>query len=430
MPSARLARQIPALSLPILRHDQAAIALHPARIKILTMGRRWGKTMLGLVLVLNCARNGGRVAWVVPVYRNGNALWRAAKAAVGSLKRAGLVRVNENERLIEFPRQGGFLAVYSADNGDALRGEWFNLVVLDEAARIAEDVYTDVIQPTLADAQGDLVLISTPKGRNWFWREWQRGIQDGVQIASFTAPTAANPNPRIKQAAVLAQGRVPESTYRQEWLAEFVDQAAAVWLRGWVTRYDATDPALPRLAIGRWLSYDTAFKDSDTSAYTACVVGDLLPDYRLPLRHVWRDRLLFPSLVDRIRADVQQWDADGKLRGVLIEDKASGTSAYQTLMAQGDDRLRRLLVPFMPHGSKEQRFDQAGVWVKNGSVLLPHPSPVVPWLLAFEAEVFEEGDFKDQRDATAQLVLYLEHLLAEGFAARGRTTEEPETLAV
>jgi hypothetical protein len=53
----------------------------------------------------------------------------------------------------------------------------------------------------------------------------------------------------------------------------------------------------------------------------------------------------------------------------------------------------------------------------------------VPWLLPFESEVFEEGDFKDQRDATAQLVLYLEHYLAAGFQGRGRTVPESEALA-
>src|SRR5689334_11939507 len=102
------------------------------------MGRRWGKTVLGSALSLATASQGGRVAWVVPSYRNGRPLWRAAETAVGNLKRDGLVDVNRSERTIEFSNGGG-LGIYSADSPDSMRGEAFHLVVEDEAARIPPD---------------------------------------------------------------------------------------------------------------------------------------------------------------------------------------------------------------------------------------------------------------------------------------------------
>jgi hypothetical protein len=40
------------------------------------------------------------------------------------------------------------------------------------------------------------------------------------------------------------------------------------------------------------------------------------------------------------------------------------------------------------------------------------------WLSTFESEVFEEDEFMDQRDATAQLILWKEPFLAEGWRAR------------
>lgn len=172
---------------------------------------------------------GGKVGWFVPTYRNGRPLWRWAEAAVAPLRKAGVVSVNRSERMIEFAN-GGFLGIYSTDNPDSARGESLHLAVLDEAARIPEEVWTDAIQPTLADFGGDAILISTPKGRNWFWLEWQRG-QDGGgdSIASWRAPSRDNPNPRIRQAADLARDRVPDRTYRQEWLAEFVDDGGGVF---------------------------------------------------------------------------------------------------------------------------------------------------------------------------------------------------------
>lgn len=85
------------------------------------------------------------------------------------------------------------------DNCDAMRGEAFDLVV-DEAAKLSEMAWTDAIVPTLADHSGKAVLISTPRGRNWFWRWWMQG-QDVTQerVRSFTAPSSANPLPSIRR---------------------------------------------------------------------------------------------------------------------------------------------------------------------------------------------------------------------------------------
>ena len=132
------------------------------------------------------------------------------------------MNLSKADRTIETQR-GGFLGLYSADNIDSIRGEAFHVAVVDEAGFIPEDAVADVIIPTLADYDGDLVLIGTPKGKNWFWHEWLRGQSGGSDIKSWQAPTSDNPNPNIQRAAKLAKERVSENSYRQEWLAEFLD---------------------------------------------------------------------------------------------------------------------------------------------------------------------------------------------------------------
>lgn len=135
------------------------------------------------------------------------------------------VSVNKTEREVRFPG-GGSLTLYSADNIAGILGNAFHLVVLDEAARIGEDAWGEAIQPTLADYDGDAILISTPKGRNWFWREWVKAKADGKYAAAWQAPTTDNPSPNIRKAAQMAKDRVSERTYRQEWLAEFVEDGS------------------------------------------------------------------------------------------------------------------------------------------------------------------------------------------------------------
>lgn len=213
------------MDLPRLRADQFQIATHPAKTKVLSMGRRWGKTVLGGTVCGNALAQHGRVAWIAPTYKNTRPMWRWLLLATLGDVRGKRMKVSRAERTITTNR-GGFLGIYSGDNIDSIRGEAFHLIVIDEAARIPETAWSDAIMPTLADYGGDAILISTPKGKNWFYHEWLRGIERGNEIACWTSPTSANPNPNIRRAFQLAKERVPADTYKQEWLAEFVDAGA------------------------------------------------------------------------------------------------------------------------------------------------------------------------------------------------------------
>lgn len=190
-------------------------------------GTTLGKTVMGGSLALANAALGAAVAWVSPTYRNSRPLWRFTERAVGDLPD---VKPNRSERIIEFP-SGGWLGVYTADNDAGIRGEAFNLVIVDEAAQVSETTYSDVILPTLADRNGRCLLISTPKGKNWYWQEWIKAQADGEDMAAFTAPSSANPLPAIRKAAAMARERVSDRTYRQEWLAEFIDDGGSVFRR-------------------------------------------------------------------------------------------------------------------------------------------------------------------------------------------------------
>lgn len=211
-----------ALALPKLRNDQAAIISHPAKVKVLPMGRRWGKTVLGGVVEMNVLRQHGRAAWIVPTYKNGRSLWRWVSDVCKPLEQAGHMSISKSERVIT-THAGGFFAMYSAENIDSIRSEAFNLVVGDEAAKIDGDGWNDAVRPTLADADGDEILISTPKGKNWFYYEYLKGQAQNDGYMSWTAPTKANPIETIRRAYELAKTRVPERTFRQEWEAQFVE---------------------------------------------------------------------------------------------------------------------------------------------------------------------------------------------------------------
>jgi predicted phage terminase large subunit-like protein len=215
----------------------------------------------------------------------------------------------------------------------------------------------------------------------------------------------------------------PETVWETTYQGNPTPPAGTVFRREWwreSNRYDAADRSHLAQCVARWISWDTGLKDADGNAYTAGVVGELWPDYRMAVREIYRERLQFPDLPPKIEWLARKHNADGKLRGVIIEDKASGISAYQTLRASANDWLADILIAFEPNGDKIVRANQAAVWCKNGCVLLPWPGMSVPWLVDFEDELFNfpGSSFMDQVDAFDQLILYTENLLAEGWRAR------------
>lgn len=209
--------------LPKLRTDQARIAKHPAKIKCLAMGRRWGKTVLGGAISGITLAQHGKVAWIAPTYKNTRPMWRWLLQATAEDVKARRMAVSKSDKTIS-TLNGGLLGIYSGDNIDSIRGEAFHVVIVDEASRITQEAYQDAIMPTLADYDGDTILISTPRGKNWFYHEWLAGNDPlNRHSQSWQAPTSDNPNPNIRKAFERVRTLVPESTYREEWLAEFVD---------------------------------------------------------------------------------------------------------------------------------------------------------------------------------------------------------------
>jgi hypothetical protein len=194
------------------------------------------------------------------------------------------------------------------------------------------------------------------------------------------------------------------------------------WWEDGRNRYRPDDPGYPTNVVARYLSYDTAEGKSETSgARTSCTVWELSTDYRVHLRHARAGRPSFPELPGQVEGMARHWNSDGRLRGVLIEDKSSGVQVIQTLLAAAPDWLRSLIVPIAPRVSKETRGEQAAVWCRNNCVLLPWPSEETPWLFDFEMELYDfpTGELMDQVDSATQLIIYLEHFLAEGWQARG-----------
>lgn len=362
------------LALPRLRDDQARIAKHPAKVKVLACGRRWGKTVMGGRCVMEVLVRHGRVAWIAPSYKNTRPLWRWATNAAAPAVKAGQMRVNQSERTIETNR-GGMLAIYSGDNIDSIRGEAFNLAVLDEAAMLGDTAWTDAIMPTLADYDGDAILISTPKGHNWFFQEFVKAQGDGADSMAFTAPSSANPLPTIRHAYDMARERVSTRTFRQEWDAEFVEDGGVFRrIREAATATAQTGALAGHLYIlgadwGR-TNDATVLTVVDATTREVCYVDRMLDtDYRLQ--------------TSRLRALSERFN----VAQIVAETNSMGGPLVEQLLGEG--------LPVMgfttTNASKAMIIDALALAFERDELRILNDAQLIAELQAYEAERLPGG---------------------------------------
>ena len=214
------------LILPILHEGQQVIVDEARRFNVLACGRRFGKTMLGVDLLVDKAIDGCLVGWFSPTYRMLNEVWKAIHETTRPLHS----RVSLQEHRIELIT-GGVIDCWSLDAYDSVRGRKYHRVIIDEAAMVPDlgDAWQAAIRPTLTDYTGDAFFLSTPKGINFFHECYSRGVdQTQSEWKAWHAPTTANPymDPAEVEAA---RQELPEQVFRQEYLAEFLQNDGAVF---------------------------------------------------------------------------------------------------------------------------------------------------------------------------------------------------------
>ena len=206
---------------------------HP--VKVAACGRRWGKSIgVAVDLATYAIAHPATVQMVVsPTYDQSRIIFNAIRRLIAHplldprcetvATPQPQVRIGDSHILI---RTAG-------DDGRNLRGHAAHRIVVDEAAFVKEEILTEVIAPMLADTDGDLILISTPFGKNHFYRAYLSGDPKtpdrNPRVRSWNCPTSDNPY--IAQQYVEAQrAEMPERQFKCEYEAEFIDDAAGVFL--------------------------------------------------------------------------------------------------------------------------------------------------------------------------------------------------------
>jgi phage terminase large subunit len=161
------------------RTQFAAFHERTERFAIGVAHRRAGKTVASINdlirRVATCPHPSARGAYIAPLYNQAkDVAWSYLKQYAAPL----LAKPpNEGELYVDLIT-GGRIRLYGADNPDRLRGIYLDEVVLDEYADMRPSVWGEVIRPLLADRTGRATFIGTPKGKNAFYKLFERSAAD------------------------------------------------------------------------------------------------------------------------------------------------------------------------------------------------------------------------------------------------------------
>ena len=193
----------------------------PARYKIVSSGRRFGKSYFSVLFLLNKPLEANERRWIVfPTYRQAKMVsWNLLKGIFANKQ----ATINETELSITLDN-GAKIELKGADKPDSLRGVSTTMVVMDEYSYMKENVWGEIIQPTLAENKGSALFVGTPSGLNHFYDLFVKGQSNDSDYKSWQFTTLEG-GFISEEEVENAKKNLDKRTFQQEYEASFLTAA-------------------------------------------------------------------------------------------------------------------------------------------------------------------------------------------------------------
>ena len=203
---------------PRLPQKEIHKAVKENRFVVAVAHRRMGKTVSAIVQLIHSAlqntQKNPRYAYIAPTYSQAK---RVAWDYLVEYTRSLGGTANIAELRVDF--LGKRISLYGSENGDSLRGQYFDGVVLDEVGDQDPKIWNQIIRPALADRQGYCLFIGTPKGNNHFREFKERAmVTEGWKFLEFKASDTGILDP---QELASAKNEMGADKYKQEFECSF-----------------------------------------------------------------------------------------------------------------------------------------------------------------------------------------------------------------
>lgn len=166
---------------PMVPHViQHAAWVSRARFKVLTAGRRSGKTELAkraaAYFAIFTQRIGARIICCNPTRPQAKAIfWEDMKKLIPACL---IEKISETELTITLSHNGARIEVHGMDSPERIEGSPIDFIVIDEVANIKPHAWDAHVRPGLSTLgrPGFAWLVGVPEGRNHLWKLWKKAI--------------------------------------------------------------------------------------------------------------------------------------------------------------------------------------------------------------------------------------------------------------
>lgn len=203
----------------------------PHRFLFIGAGTKTGKTVAAAQYIVEGIAQGQRCAWAGPFYERTKTGYGYVHEAFKGAIQAGIAS-DSGHLSIKMLVNGGSLTSFSGDNPAVIYGDAFDRIVIDEATRHPEAVWTAFRTTVTATGGSIRVAFNTDEGRRqWAIREFERARAGQEETYGFiNLPTERSPYvPR--EEVEQARRTLPERVFRAMYMAEVQEDGAGVFRR-------------------------------------------------------------------------------------------------------------------------------------------------------------------------------------------------------
>lgn len=245
-----------------------------AKRKVIRAGRRGGKTTGMAILAVEYFLAGKRVLYAAPTEEQVDCFWAEVVMVFSEAIERKIFTKNETRHIIERPGTKQRIRAKTAWNADTLRGDYADLLILDEFQMMKSDAWELVGAPMLADNDGDAVFIFTEKRGKTHSRKLFNDAKRDKTGRWETFHFTSYDNPHVSRAALDEIAKdMTRIAFRREIMAEELeDVPGALWTAKCIEDNRKTQQEVPEL-VKILVGVDPEATSEEDSAETGIIVA-------------------------------------------------------------------------------------------------------------------------------------------------------------
>lgn len=302
------------------------------RWRVAVAHRRAGKTVAYVNELirgaLTCSLPDPRFAYVAPFLSQAKSVaWDYVKRYCAPIPG---VKFNEAELRADLPN-GGRVRLFGADNADALRGQYFDGVVLDEFGDMDPRAWVEVIRPALSDRTGWAAFAGTPRGKNTFYDLRQRATKDDAWgLWELKASETGLLSPSELEDA---RASMDEAAYQREYECSFDAAIEGAYYASEMLKAEE-GKRLCRVPVEPTIKVDTAWDLGISDATAIWFVQDVGQERRI-IDYLEVSGEGLPQIVKRLEDKGYRYGRHILPHDVEARELGTGKSRIETLRALG-----------------------------------------------------------------------------------------------